>query len=183
MATIRWTTIRSGQQSGGQRPGEQQAGSRQSGGQSGQPALFPTFGADDALRPSGAQAIDRGLAQLESAARRSQQGTLTEQAAESLRRGGVADVVAGIHSRYGYNENSQAVVVQLTEEIADPSLPVDIRTLQQLREQIQSLQQDLTIQSQDSGDAQPTLHVDPASFPPDYRESIQEYFQKLSEER
>jgi hypothetical protein len=168
-----------GQQPGGQQPGGQQPGGQQPGGQDGQ----ASGGQSDGLRPAGLQAIERGMGQLETAARRSQQGTLTPEAGRALKRGGMADIVAGIGSHYGYNENSRAVVSRLREQAADPTSPVDMKTLQRLRQQIQSLQQDLTMQADRPGESEPTSRVDPTEFPPEYRESIQKYFQNLSEKR
>jgi hypothetical protein len=138
-------------------------------------------GQRDSLRPGGKEAIDRGLAQLESAARRDQQGTLTPDARQSLQRGGKADLVAGIRSQYGYNENSRAVVSQLDEQLKDPTSPVDMKTLQQLRDQIQTLQQDLVMQPGTSNEPEAALQIDPGRFAPAYRESIQKYFEVLSE--
>ncbi len=158
----------------------QQPGGKQRGGQTGQ-ANSGSSGRRDTLRPTGSEAIDRGLAQLETAARRGQQGALTAGASQALQRGGIADVVAGIDSQYGYNENTRAVVRRLNEQLDDPTSPVDLKTLQSLREQIQSLQQDLTIQAESPVEVGPTSHVDPSRFPPDYRDAIQKYFQALSE--
>ncbi len=168
---------------GGKRPGETQPGGEPRGGQPGQATSPESHGSEDSLRPGGAQAIDRGLAQLAAAARRGEQGTLTAEASQALRRGGIADVVAGIDSQYGHNESGQAVVRQLNEQLAEPTSPVDLKTLQRLREQILSLQQDLTSQPPSPVEAGRTLHVDPASFPPGYRDSIQKYYQTLSEDR
>ena len=172
------------QQSGSQQSGSQQSGSQQSGDRMGQANAGASGlrGESDILRPSGGEAIDRGLAQLESAARRGQQGNLTTEAHQSLQTGGVAEIVAGIHSQYGYNENSLAVASQLDEQLKDPTSPVDLKTLQWLREQIQTLQQDLTIQPETPAESGPAMHVDPTRFPRDYRESIQKYFETLSQQ-
>ena len=138
-------------------------------------------GRRDSLLADGKEAIDRGLAQLESAARRDQQGTLTPDARQSLQQGGVADIVAGIRSQYGYNDNSRAVVSQLDERLKDPTSPVDMKTLQQLRERIQTLQQDLVMQPEIPDEPDAALQIDPGRFAPAYRESIQKYFEVLSE--
>lgn len=140
-------------------------------------------GEGDSLRPDGGEAIERGLSQLESAARRSEQGTLSSAAAKELRSGGAADMSAGIASRYGYNENSRAMMREVDDLLADPTSPVDLKTLQQLREQIQSLQSDLLLRAQPEEIGDATRFVDPARYPPDYRDSIRQYFEKLSEHR
>jgi hypothetical protein len=140
-------------------------------------------GGQRSLRASGRQAIERGLAQLESAARLGNAGQLTPQSSQSLQRGGVADILAGMQSEYGYNESSRAVAIRLSEQLKDPQSTVDPKTLQQLREQIQSLQQDLSAQSETESEPETTRRMDPNRFPPDYRESIQKYFETLSEER
>ncbi len=138
--------------------------------------------AEEALRASGGEAIHRGLSQLENAARRSEQGTISTAAQEALRRGGVADVIAGLSSQYGSDQRSQVVVRQLREQIAENKLPVDMKTLERLREQIQTLQQDLATQVDTTIETNQTRHVDPANFPPEYRQSIETYYRSLSEE-
>jgi hypothetical protein len=150
-------------QSGGKRP-------RQANGQNG-------------LRPSGQQAIQRGLAQLESAARQANQGKLSQAAKQTLQQGGAADLLAGIQSQYGGNENARSVALRLAEQLQDPTSPVDLKTLQDLREQIQTLQQDLTIQTESQQPTDTSRRVDPSRFPPAYRESIQKYFETLSEQQ
>ncbi|MDG2223986.1 MAG: hypothetical protein P8L85_21580 [Rubripirellula sp.] len=169
-------------QSGGQQsPGQ----GRSRSGQQGRPGSQPESQSNGRyeLRPDGKQAIQRGLAQLESAARQASQGKLTRDAKQTLQRGGVADLLAGIQAQYGSNENTRSVAMRLNEQLQDPTSPVDLQTLQQLREQIQTLQQGLTVRTESQQPAEPTRRVNPNRFPPAYRESIQKYFETLSEQQ
>ncbi|MDF1845092.1 MAG: hypothetical protein P1U77_27070 [Rubripirellula sp.] len=157
----------------------------QPSGEQGQPSgLRPRqANGQNRLRPGGQQAIQRGLAQLESAARQANQGKLSQAAKQTLQQGGVADLLAGIQSQYGGNENARSVALRLAEQLQDPTSPVDLKTLQDLREQIQTLQQDLTVQTESQQPRDTSRRVDPSRFPPAYRESIQKYFETLSEQQ
>ena len=137
----------------------------------------------DSLRPGGRAAINRGLAQLESAARRGQQGNLTPQAGNAMHRSGMSDILTGIQGEYGYNDGTQVLIEHVEKEIREPTASVDIRTVNQLREQIQKLQRDMKMQTDAPTSAETTLQNDPVRFPAAYRESIQNYFQALSEDK
>ena len=165
------------------------AGQRKNpGGEQGQPGGMQDkhprqANRQNGLRPGGQQAIQRGLAQLESAARQANQGKLSQAAKQTLQQGGVADLLAGIQSQYGGNENTRSVALRLAEQLQDPTSPVDLKTLQDLRAQIQTLQQDLAVQTESQQTPDTSRRVDPSRFPSAYRESIQKYFETLSEQQ
>lgn len=136
----------------------------------------------DSLRPDGQQAISRGLRQLESAARRQANHTLSSEGNSGLRRGGVADLAAGISAEYGNDDRAQLLLRQMRQEIEEPTTPVNGLTLQRLRDDIQKLQHQVAPSPVEGNAVVPTTRIDPTRFPADYRESIQKYFETLSEE-
>ena len=151
------------------------------GGQKGQAAAKQRQG--DSLRPGGQESLNRGLAQLESAARQGQQGTLKPGAARSLRNSGLADIVRGIQNQHGYNESSQVLIQQVKKEIDGPKVNIDLKTVNRLRDQIQQAQRDLVIKPETPEETIPVLRNDSRKYPSAYRESIQKYFQTLSEDK
>lgn len=137
----------------------------------------------DSLRPGGSESLARGLAQLESAARQGKQGNLTPQANRALRENGLADIVTGIQGQYGYNDGTQLLIQRVKQELEGPKINIDLKTVNELREQIQKSQRDFVMKSDSPKDPEATLRNDPTKFPSAYRESIQNYFQALSEDK
>jgi hypothetical protein len=140
-------------------------------------------GQSDSLRPGGRASLDRGLAQLESAARQGEQGNLTPQAERELRENGLADIVTGIQGQYGYNDGTQILIQQVKQELEGPKVNIDLKTVNQLRAEIQKSQRDFVMKADAPEEPDPTLRNDPAKYPSAYRESIQNYFQALSEDK
>ncbi len=140
-------------------------------------------GQGDSLRAGGRESVERGLAQLESAARQGQQGTLSPQAGRALRNSGMSDILEGIQGQYGYNDVSVALIQKVKEELEGPKVNIDLKTVNRLRDQIQRAQRDLVIKAEASEQAEPILRNDPTKYPSAYRESIQKYFQTLSEDK
>lgn len=140
-------------------------------------------GQGDSLRAGGLDSVKRGLAQLESAARQGQQGNLSPQAGRALRNSGMTDIIQGIQGQYGYNDSSVMLIQQVKEALEDPKVNIDLKTVNRLRDQIQRSQRDLVLKAEAPEEAEPVLRNDPAKYPSAYRESIQKYFQTLSEDK
>ncbi len=159
-----------------------QPGARQASGKQGSEGKKPA-NQGDSLTPGGRESLSRGLAQLESAARQGEQGSLTPQAGRALRENGLADIVSGIQRQYGYNDGTQVLIRQVKQELAGPKINIDLKTVNELRAQIQKAQRDFVIKSDAPEEPESTLRNDPAKYPTAYRESIQTYFQALSEDK
>ena len=95
----------------------------------------------------------------------------------------MSDILTGIRGQYGYNDGSQVLIDQIEKDIRKPTASVDIKTVNRLRDQIQKLQREMTMQADTPQSAESTLQNDPSRFPSAYRESIQNYFQSLSEDK
>jgi len=159
-----------------------QPGARQAQGKQGNQGN-KTAGQGDSLSPGGRESLLRGLAQLESAARQGEQGNLTPQAGRALRNNGLADIVTGIQGQYGYNDGTQILIQQVKQELEGPKINIDLKTVNELRAQIQKAQRDFVIKADAPTEPESTLRNDPAKYPSAYRESIQTYFQALSEDK
>ena len=142
-----------------------------------------TAGQGDALSPSGSESLARGLAQLESAARQGEQGNLTPQASRALRENGLSDITTGLQSQYGYNDGTQILIQRVKQEVEGPKLNIDLKTVNELRAQIQKAQRDFVMKPDTPQAPESTLRNDPAKYPSAYRESIQNYFEALSEDK
>lgn len=161
----------------GMQPGAGQASGKQ--GSQGKKSA----GQGDSLSPGGRESLSRGLAQLESAARQGEKGSLTPQAGRDLRENGLADIVSGIQGQYGYNDRTQVLIQQVKQELEGPKINIDLKTVNELRAQIQKAQRDFVIKADAPEEPESTLRNDPAKYPSAYRESIQTYFQALSEDK
>lgn len=152
----------------------------------------PQSPAASSLKPSGQQAIARGLRQLESAARRQEQSqqqqsgqqpkSAGQQAGEQLRREALKNLSDGIAAEYGHNEHSDEFLQRLAGDLEEPEFEVDRATIQRLLQQIQSLRREIEPEADSEAEQAHVLHIDPAQFPADYRESIERYFETLSKQ-
>lgn len=155
----------------GDRPGmSQRPGTRQQQQQQG-------------LQPSGQQAISQGLRNLESAARR-QARSAPQSATQQLRSEAARNLAEGVEGEYGHNEQTDAFVNRLNRDLKEREFPVDMATVQKLLQEIQSLRREAAAVEDDSSkDEARVTNIDPAKLPADYRESIEKYFERLSEEK
>jgi hypothetical protein len=147
--------------------------------------LGPRDGAQPSLRPTGEQAIARGLRQLESAARR-QARTAPSPASpneQRLRSEAARHLAEGVAAEYGHNEQSEAFLRRLDRDLKEPTTHVDMATVQQLLQEIQKLRREAAPTDEPRKDDPAVTNIDPSRFPPDYRRSIERYFEKLSEQR
>ena len=135
------------------------------------------------LRPQGFEAIQRGLQQLESAARQQSESSMSPGSEQRLKQGAQADLSTGIQSEYGYNDRTRLVIQQMREELEEKTTPVDADTLEKLQSAISRLQSDRTLATDPDLAPDSSDRVDLSRFPPEYRESIRRYFESLSEQK
>jgi hypothetical protein len=145
------------------------------GGRSGQQSGEP-------LQEAGQQAISQGLRQLESAVRRRELGRSTQQTDLRLRRSAARNLQDGVWSEDGQNERTDGVVMRMREDLQEPEFKVDLQTVQELMREIQNLRREVvTPEERKTGEIE-IQHLDASRFPPAYRQSIEKYFQQLSEQ-
>jgi hypothetical protein len=138
----------------------------------------------DPLMATGQEAITRGMRHLDSAARGRAAGRrLSPQDRSRLGREALANLEAGVPEIYGYNERSRQVLDKLDQDLKEPGSPIDMQTVRDLVKAIQGLRREVAADDEPPEDEVQIMHIDPARLPPDYRESIEKYYQKLSEQR
>jgi hypothetical protein len=136
----------------------------------------------DPLKPNGPEAIAKGARQLQSVARRdASQQRMAPQDRGRLKAEALANLAEGISSEYGYNERSQSFLEKLRSNLEKPHVTVNMAEIQALVEQIQLLRREVALQDDPQTDQSSITNMDSSKLPPDYRASIEKYFERLSE--
>jgi hypothetical protein len=133
------------------------------------------------LLPNGQRAMEQGMRQLESLARR-QSGNrpFSPDARLELSREALSNLGEGIADIYGHNERTEAVMRRLRRDLDPSAATVDLQTLHELTRQIQVLRRERAPTVQRPDDPAEMTGLDPTRLPPEYRESIRKYFEQLS---
>jgi hypothetical protein len=135
------------------------------------------------LAPQGHEAMTRGLQQLENAARGKAGGrSLTAQECAQLAREASANLRAGIASLYGNTDRSSQVIDQLESKVDETESLIDANTVRELIRQIQQLSREREPGAKPDSQRSETSNVDLSRLPPTYRQAIEKYYQKLSEQ-
>ena len=135
------------------------------------------------LGASGQEAISRGMRQLESAARSQASGQpMPSQLQSRLGGEALANLEAGLPAVYGSNERSRQIIIELKRDLEDPAVPLDTKMVRELLRQIDELRREVANDFDQQADQAPTVHIDPSRFPPEYRSSIEKYFERLSKQ-
>lgn len=138
----------------------------------------------DSLRTAGQQAIAQGLRQLESAAkRRADSRPAGQQAASRLQQSAMENLAAGVIGQYGYNERTRQFLLEMKDRVTEPDFRIDGQEMETLLREIQRLRREVAIDDEPGKRDMELIDVDPSRFPADYRKSIQNYFESLSEQR
>jgi hypothetical protein len=135
------------------------------------------------LMAEGQDALAQGLRQLESAAR-NQAGrrALSTRDRDRLAREARTNLGIGITGLYGSNERSEHVINHVDEMLKQPAEHIDMKIVQELLNQLQQLSRDSRAVDRPSEEPAKTTNVDLSRLPPDYREAIEKYFERLSEQ-
>jgi hypothetical protein len=131
----------------------------------------------------GQNALDRGLQQLDSAARGQAGGRpLSAQDRARLVREARSNLGIGISEVYGNNERSEQVAKQVEEKLEKPANLIDLQTIRDLLSQIQPMSRERGTEDRPKEEPAKTSNVDLSRLPPAYRQAIEKYFEKLSEQ-
>lgn len=151
--------------------------------QKSQPQVLQAAKTGDALKAGQADALERGMAQLESLLRQleaqrpispEEQGKQSREALQNLQR--------GIELLYGANEKSRALLLLLERELKERGHEVDPGMLKKLMAELTQFSAEIKDPVKPPDDPVVT-NIDPARLPPAYRGRIEEYFKKLSESK
>lgn len=144
-----------------------------------QPQLLAELQQDDAFQPGGQRSLDRGIEHLESLLQSSQDGRrLSAEDRKKLQQEALTDIEKGIEDLDSDTESSEKTY-RVLREFYTPSVTVDPKVIQRLIEQLENLSVEL--RSEEPGEPE-IRHIDPEKLPQAYRERIQKYFEKLSEQ-
>ena len=108
---------------------------------------------------------------------------LSAQQQQQLRTDAMQSLEEGIYGSYGHNERSETLVRRLRETIGDRGTPIDARLVESLRNSIQDVRRETAVDSDDESSVDPSSFIRSQRLPPAYRQPIQSYFQKLSEQK
>lgn len=147
-----------------------------------EPPVVKALKADDALGGTGDEALERGLRALESLGGE-RSGTLSREEQEKERREALEQLRKGALAIYGRNESTDKLLLRLESELKTVDLKVDGPRLRKLVDAIEQFRLEMSEKRLAARPEQELKHVDPGQLPPAYRERIQRYFEKLSEER
>lgn len=147
-----------------------------------EPPVVKALKADDALGGSGDEALERGLRALESLGGE-RAGALSAEEQEKQRREALEQLRKGAVAIYGRNEGTDRLLLRVESELDKVDLKVDGPRLRKLVDAIEQFRLEMSEKRLAARPEQELKHVDPGQLPPAYRERIQRYFEKLSEDR
>ena len=135
------------------------------------------------LSPDAEEALNQAMQELESMQNAKQEGKPVSPDAEAKEREDARlTLKKSIPQLYGNNEATDAITQQIDEALKDKDKPVDLGALKKLIDQIQNMRVELEDNKMEKPDKAEISHIDPSKLPPEYRERVERYFQKLSEE-
>ena len=134
----------------------------------------------DRLRPGREESLDAALAQLDALVDGSERQPSPEAAARR-RRELLLNLRQGLDGK-GDPATTARLLLRLEEALAKDLTPEEKRRLKKLREEIESYRVELKDREAQQQDAARLTRVDPARLPAAYRDRIQRYYRKLSEQ-
>lgn len=131
------------------------------------------------------EALDRGLRQLESLKRNRQDGRRLAPGDEAKQKDeALRDLRAGLFGLYGENQRTRDLVLLLERRLRDPADPTGAEGYDDLMRAVEARRSEVgSVREAEEPKAPAATHIDPARLPPAYRQTIEHYFQKLSEGR
>lgn len=149
------------------------------------PPIVRDLRGKDSLGGKGEDALDRALRQLQSLLPEGPGGgnrALAPEDREKLRREALENLRQGLEDRKGRDRRVDAILLEADKELQKVDLAVDGPRLKRLVEQIERLRVEIADVAVETPKDPAMTHIDPSRLPATYRERIQRYLQKLSEE-
>ncbi|GIW93452.1 MAG: hypothetical protein KatS3mg110_1493 [Pirellulaceae bacterium] len=141
-------------------------------------------GSGSATGPNGMlvahEQLSRAFRLLEMLARENAaQPRLTPDQRQRVRQEAWRSLQSALPALYGQNSSTQTVLDQLRQQFAEERAPLDMATVENLMRQVEQLRRET---SQKSAPVRPEtgVAVDPASVPPEYRDAVRRYFERLA---
>ncbi len=147
------------------------------------PATMKAAQQGNPLTPDAGEALNQAIQELESLEAGKQSGGSAPSGEEAKQREEARlNLMKSIPQLYGNNEATAALLDQIDQELKGEGKPIDVEALKKLLDQIQNLRVELDDKKMEKPDKEEISHIDPSKLPPEYRERVERYFQKLSEQ-
>jgi hypothetical protein len=136
----------------------------------------------DRLTPGDQEALDEALRQLEGMAEAGGARPTTPGDRERQRRELLFKLRKGLHGLYGEDARTARLLLKIEDVLGKELTPAEQQVLKKLRDDIEQFRSEV-------GDAQrmaqdrTVRHIDPSRLPASYRDRIQRYFKRLSEQK
>jgi hypothetical protein len=137
----------------------------------------------DPLKDSAADALERGLAQLQSLLTQMQNGHETPAEDQQKQRHEAFGLLQGsLRELYEKDDRSDKLLLLLERELKDDTKPLNAIALQKLMDEIKNFSIEFGDAQRKKPDEPEVTHIDPSRLPPAYRDRIERYFKRLSEQ-
>lgn len=146
-----------------------------------QPELVRAQRGQDPLKGSAEEALERGLRALEGMTAEAGKSRSPEDQ-DKQKREALLHLREGVLGLYGKTQRSARLLLEVENELNKKDLKVDASRLKKLLEQIEQFRVEMSDQRLARSQQPDLRHIDLSRVPPAYRDRIQRYFQKLSEQ-
>lgn len=146
-----------------------------------QPELVRAQRGGDPLKESAEEAFERGLRALEGMAEEAGKSRSPEDR-EKQKREALLHLREGVLGLYGKDRRSARLLVEVEKELDKKQAKIDGPRLKKLLEQIEQFRVEMSDRRLAHSERADLRHIDLSRVPPAYRDRIQRYFQKLSEQ-
>lgn len=136
--------------------------------------------ADDRNQPE--DALSRAMIQMRSLLQRSQDGRQAEPSADAQQREEALENLKIGFSKYGTGAGKLEVWMEVERALATRDRPLDVEALNKLMDSVERFRLELSEKRQREELRDEMNHSDPAKISPLYRDRVQEYFRRLSEQ-
>ena len=147
------------------------------------PATMKQAQQGNPLSPDAGEALNQAMKELDSLQAAKQAGKpMSPQAEAKQQEDARLALDKSIPQLYGTNQSTTDLLSQVDQDLKGDGKPVDLDVLKKLVDQIQNLRIELDDKKMEKPDKEEISHIDPSKLPPEYRERVERYFQKLSEQ-
>lgn len=147
------------------------------------PATMKQAQQGNPLTPDAEEALNQAMQELQSLQTGKESGKSPSPAQEAKQREDARlALVKSIPQLYGSNASTSDLLDAVNKDLKAGDQPVDVEALKKLIDQIENLRVELNDKKMEKPDKEEISHIDPSKLPAEYRERVERYFQKLSEQ-
>ena len=147
------------------------------------PSLTQQIRKGDSLRPGSQESLDQALQQLQTMiSQQEAQRAMSPQEQSRQIKEMMLNLTTGVKGLYGGNQAADQLLIHAQEMMREKDSPVDLDLLKELLVAVQSFQAEMNDENSKGKEHAEMTHIDPSRVPASYRDRVQKYFQKLSEQ-